>query len=76
MGQVWEEILFYHLALILAPDADKGDVSLKKEYDKSQKKFQGLLRKQEQLLRGKFAMPVLLLKLPVCYSIGMGPLFG
>ena len=34
-------------------EADKGNLQMKKEYDKSNKKFQSLLRKQEQLLRGK-----------------------
>ena len=33
-------------------EADKGNVQMKKDYEKSYKKFQTLLKKQEQLLRG------------------------
>ena len=33
-------------------EADKLNLAMKKAYDKSLKQFNGLLRKQEQLLRG------------------------
>ena len=34
-------------------DADKANPQLKKSYDKANKQFNSLTRKQEQLLRGK-----------------------
>ncbi len=42
---------------MISADAKKGDAALKKEYEKSKKKFDSLLRKQEQLLRGMSTRP-------------------
>ena len=35
-----------------SPDTEKGNKKLKEEYEKSFRKFDGLVKKQEQLLRG------------------------
>ena len=37
----------------MSPDGDKGNKKFKEEYEKSLRKFDGLVKKQEQLLRGK-----------------------
>ena len=40
-------------SLTCLPESDKDVRKMKEEYERSKKKFDGLVKKQEQLLRGR-----------------------
>ena len=46
--------LFFLKSLTCSPETDREVKKMKEEYDRSLRKFEGLVKKQEQLLRGKF----------------------